>query len=465
MKIIKFMTPVALFAAVALASTGVCRAQDAATAARATDFKQLYEEQKRRNDDLERRLRVLEEHSKQDLEVAKKEEPEETLKKKEVPEGKEAPEEPLKKKDLPEATLQFLQDTKISGFVSASYFYNFNRPADGLNTGRGFDINHDEFMANKFDLVLEKAVDYDASAWQAGYKAELIFGQDAAFTQAGGLSLGNQGDLFLGYAEFNVPIGNGLKVYFGKYQTVIGYEYSETELNANWSGGNQWAILEPFTHTGLLLGYKWSKLFETQILVNNGWDIVKDNNRSKSFMGIINFTPNDDNFASLTAFGGPEQAGNNSNWRKGVDFVATHKFTPKFSTAAQIDYGQEDGAKVVGSTVDADGNLVPVTSGGAQWWAAGLWLTYDFSETLSTTLRGDYVNDINGARTSQAPVSAPFPINTGQELYSLTLTVNVKPFKGLRIAPEIRWDHSTLDTAFGGHEDQVTVGLGAAYFF
>ena len=441
------------------------RADDKPAASPPQDFKQLYEEQKRRNDNLERRLRVLEEHSQQDLDVVKKEVPEETLKKKELPEGKEVPEETLKKKDLPEETLQFLQDTKISGFVSASYFYNFNRPADGMNTGRGFDINHNEFMANKFDLVLEKPVDYDASAWQAGYKAELIFGQDAAFTQAGGLSLGDQGDLFLGYLEVNVPIGKGLKVYFGKYQTVIGYEYSETELNANWSGGNQWTILEPFTHTGLLLSYKWSELFETQILVNNGWDIVKDNNRSKSFMGIINFTPNDDNFASLTAFGGPEQAGNNANWRKGVDLVVTHKFTPKFSTAVQIDYGQEDGAKVVGSTVDADGNLVPVISGGAQWWGAGLWLTYDFSETLSTTLRSDYVNDINGARTSQAPVSAPFPINTGQELYSLTLTVNVKPFKGLRIAPEIRWDHSTLGTAFGGHEDQVTVGLGAAYFF
>ena len=69
------------------------------------------------------------------------------------------------------------------------------------------------------------------------------------------------------------------------------------------------------------------------------------------------------------------------------------------------------------------------------------------------------------SRTSQSPYLAPFEINRGQELYSLTLTVNIKPVAGLKLAPELRWDHSTLDTAFDGHDHQVTLGLGAVYEF
>ena len=399
------------------------------------DFKKLYEEQKKRNDELERRLSLVEQRSTQDLYVAKEK--------------------------VPEGTIKFLQQTELSGFVSASYFYDFNRPQSGEITGRGFDVHHDEFMANKFDLVLDKSVDYDAFEWKAGYKAELIFGQDAEFTQAGGLSLGDEGDLFVADVQVNVPIGNGLKVVFGKYQTVMGYEWSETELNANWSGGNQWTVLEPFTHTGLLMAYKWNNEWETQVLVNNGWDIVKDNNHSKSFMGIVTYTPNDNTSINLTGFGGPEQEDNDSNWRKGVDLVVTRKLTPKLAAAVQIDYGQEDGAKVIGSDVNGD----PIVSGDAQWWAAGLWLTYDFSEKLQAALRTDYLNDINGARTSEAPALAPFPTNTGQELYSVTMTLNYKPLKEVRISPEFRWDHSTFDTAFDGHDSQFTAGFGAAYFY
>ena len=415
---------------------------------------QRIDQLEKENKELRRRLDLLEEAGKADKYVAKE--------------------------SIPEKTLEFLGQTEMSGFVSASYFYNFNKPAadattgNHQNTGRGFDSIHDEFMANKLVLTLTKPVDYNAFDWQAGYKATLLFGQDAAFTQANGFSLGSQGDLFEANVTVNVPIGNGLKVTFGKHGTLHGYEASLTEQNYNWSGGLQWTFIEPFTHTGLLLGYKINDQWEANLAFNNGWDVVKDNNGSKSFMGTVSFTPDENTSFYVTGFGGPEEldaeaaaaAGTtpgphpNGDWRRGADVVVTHHFTKQFQSTVQLDYGIEDGA-------DANGNA-------AEWFAAGLWLIYEPSEKWSVAVRTDYLRDKDGARTFNAPTTAPFFSDTtvfpfgaqiGQELTSVTLTVNFKPIEGLRLAPELRWDHSSVETAFDGHGDQVTLGFGVAYSY
>jgi hypothetical protein len=390
----------------------------------APDYKKLYEEQKARTDALEKRLAILEEK------VA----------------GEYVP-----KSDVTETTLGFLGKTEISGYVAGSYFFNFNEPSSHENTGRGFDVRHNEFMLNKAVLKLEKPTEFNAFDWTVGYGVELLFGQDAEFTQASGLGLGDQGDLLQAYVEFNVPVGNGLKVLLGKCSTEMGFELTETEQNYNWSAGNQWTFLEPFTHTGIRLTYALSDQWEAALLFNNGWDNVRDNNNSQSWMGRLRYSPNDNTSYTFIGFGGPEQGANNHDWRRGVDIVIDHKWNHIWHSALQLDYGAEDGA-------DASGGV-------AEWWGVGLWMVYEPSEKWNVAFRGDWVNDIDGARTSETPYLAPFPPNDGQELISLTLTVNFKPVEELRIAPELRWDHSTLDEAFGGHSDQVTIGVGAAYFF
>ena len=390
----------------------------------APDSQRLYEEQKHRNDDLERRVRLLEEQSTQEVNVAKA--------------------------DMPEATLSFLKQTEISGLVSASYIYNFNSPTNRENTGRGFDRRHNEFMLNKAALSLDKAVEYDAFAWNAGYTVKLLFGQDARYTQTD-LNLGDDGDLFEANATVNVPVGNGLKVTMGKFGTPMGYEASYTEENYNWSGGLQWALVEPFTHTGVKASYAVNPQWEFEFCAFNGWDIVQDNNNAKSFMGHVTYTPREATTVSLIGYGGAEQDDDTSDVRRGVELYVQQKLSPTVTGVAQFDAGAEDAA-------DADG-------GAATWWAGGLWLIYEPSERWSVAARGDYLSDPDGARTSGAPSVAPFPENTGMDLYSLTLTLNHKPVKELRIAPEVRWDHSTEADTFDGKQDQVTAGMGAAYFF
>jgi hypothetical protein len=363
---------------------------------------------------------------------------------------------------------------KFSGFASASYLYNFNRPS-GLTPstggvgggragetdytrGRSFDGPHNEFSLNKLKLTLEKPVEYSGENWDVGFRSDLIFGQDAALIQSGGLALGSHGDLQQLYAIVNVPIGRGLQVSAGKWVTLMGVEVIEEVANPNWSEGNQFLFVENFTGTGLQLAYKWTEKIDTQFRVYNGWDVVKDNNNALSYMGRIGFALDEKTSIGLVGYGGPEQAGNTSAWRKGVNLVVSRKITDKLTAWVQGDYGHEDA------------NAALPKPGDAEWYAAGLWLTYDFNDKIGVALRGDYLNDKDGARTSGAPATAPFPVNTGQELTSVTLTLNLKPYKNFQVRPELRWDHSSADL-FGrrgndtGEANQITAALGIAYLF
>lgn len=369
-------------------------------------------------------------------------------------------EKPEKKSGIEE----LFTGTHFSGFASASYFYNFNRTEPIM--GRLYDVNHNEFELNKLKLSFEKPVEFRSDDWDAGYRADLIFGQDAEKIQSAGLNLGKSGDVEQLYLTANIPVGRGLQVSAGKMVTLMGVEVVEEVANPNLSIGNQFMFVENTTGTGLQLNYKWSDKLDTQFRVLNGWDLVKDNNNALSFMGRVGYAPDDKTCISLVGYGGPEQADESGAWRKGVDLVINRKITSKLTAWVQGDYGREDAS----SALAAATGVPALATEDAEWWAGGAWLTYDFTEKVGLALRADYLDDKDGARTSMAPVFAPYPSNSGQELTSVTLTLNLKPIKNLQVRPELRWDHSSGDVypsenAGSGRANQVTVGLGAAYLF
>jgi hypothetical protein len=246
--------------------------------------------------------------------------------------------------------------------------------------------------------------------------------------------------------------------------TLMGVEVIEETVNPNWSEGNQFIFVENATSTGLQLAYKWTDKIDTQVRVINGWDVVEDNNNSLSYMGRIGYTLNDRTAFSLIGYGGPEQFDNSGAWRKGAEVIVNHKLTPKLTGWVQGDYGHE-----------AANAALPDPTSDAQWWGLGLWMTYDFTEKIGVALRGDYVEDEDGARTSAFRGFPAFPTvggEIGQTLYSVTATLNTKPYAGFQVRPEFRWDHSDLGTGtFGsdagptGRKNQFTALLGVAYVF
>ncbi len=432
---INYLRAVCICAAAAVLMTRgvpVARADDA------PDYKAMYDAQKKVTDDLEKRVAALEAGT-----------------------GNVA----VAKSDITQKSLDFLGQTEISGFLEASYLYDFNN-TKGTHTvvGRTFDTHANQFDVDDFKLALEKPISANPTNWAVGYRADLIFGEDAAVIHSSGFNLGNDGDLEQAFIDVNVPIGNGLKVIIGKTVTLMGVEVIEQVSNPNFSEGNQFLYVENFTQTGVQLAYQWNDKIDTEFVVFNGWDQLPDNNFALSYMARIGYAFDSNTTFAALGYGGPEQTaaslpggttGLSANWRDGVDLVATRKITDKFSTDLQFDYGHEQSAFLSDGTTQAD----------AEWYAVGAWLIYDFTDKIELAFRQDYLKDREGSRVAAVfGTTDPLPVGVTPELYSSTVTLNLKPVNNFQFRPEFRWDHSDKDLYNGVH-DQFTLGVGVAYLY
>jgi maltoporin len=184
----------------------------------------------------------------------------------------------------------------------------------------------------------------------------------------------------------------------------------------------------------------------------NGWDVVEDNNTKLSVMGRVGLYPDAQTSIGVVGFVGPEQpiaADPTQANRYGIDVLANHKFGSKINAWVQWDYGQEKANPAL-----------PDPTQDAKWWGIGGWLTYDFTPKVAVALRADYVDDEQGARTS----NFHFPANLGNQFGSGTVTLNLRTWPNLLVRPEVRYDSSSLN-AYDGNKNQVTFAASAAYLF
>src|SRR4026208_1826008 len=78
-----------------------------------------------------------------------------------------------------------LSEMQISGFVTASYFYDTSTPADRKSNGYLWNTSENSFSLNKVKLTIAgKPIERDK--WDATYRASLIWGEDGAVVNTGG---------------------------------------------------------------------------------------------------------------------------------------------------------------------------------------------------------------------------------------------------------------------------------------
>ena len=340
-----------------------------------------------------------------------------------------------------------LAPVSITGYVTMSFTGSTHPLGDTIIVGRAYDRHQNSMVINVANVTLERLPAPDRVT--AGFHAEAWLGLNAAVVKSNGLDLGPDEDIWQAYAILNLPLsrkGTYLQLKGGKLATLMGVEVGEDILNPNWAIGYQDIFLEPFTETGVELDGKFSPKWDAELRLTNGWDQVVDVNKSKSVMGRLGLTPDDKTLVALFGYVGPEQPDNNSNLRSGANLVASRKFG---ATAAQIqlDYGQDEGAA-------ANGQL-------AKWDAAGVWLTYDVATSATLALRGDYMNDADGVRTSGV---LGFPVNNGLAVGSVTATLNIKYWEHALLRPEVRFDSANLPV-FDGHKQQMSFGGALSYIF
>jgi hypothetical protein len=99
----------------------------------------------------------------------------------------------------------------------------------------------------------------------------------------------------------------------------------------------------------------------------------------------------------------------------------------------------------------------------------GGWIWYDFTSKVDLALRADYVEDVEGflGPAVRPGAGLPFSPDSGGDLGSVTLTLNLKPADNIKIQPEIRYDYTSYSKGLesDGKKDRIIIGCGASYLF
>ena len=151
--------------------------------------------------------------------------------------------------------LNHVSKTTISGYVDTSAIWAIGEGGNANFPGRTNDGTDyvDGFNLNVVELSLASPL--DESDWAAGYQVDLWLGPDSKWLASNTFG-GDNADLGIkqAYVHLRAPVGNGLELKMGHFDTIIGYEVGSSPANPNFSRSYGFFI-EPFQHTGLLATY------------------------------------------------------------------------------------------------------------------------------------------------------------------------------------------------------------------
>jgi hypothetical protein len=340
------------------------------------------------------------------------------------------------------------EEISVKGFVSGTYSYNTNRPASGTNQFRVFDFDDNTVKVDVAEVVLQKAV---AGPGEAGFRIDAAAGGSIPRVSAApGLFRDASGraedfDLQQAFVSYIAAVGSGLRFDAGKFVTHHGYEviegydgYNDTATRSFLFG---FAI--PFTHTGVKAGYQFNDQLAAVVMLVNGWDVVKDNNRGKSLGAQLIFTPSKTVTVVANYMVGPERSDTNDDPRNMVNVNAQWKVTDRAVLAVDLVYGSEANAVTDGRT--------------AMWNGIVGYARFGLSDSIALVLRGELFDDRDGARTGVA-----------QKLKEITLTPELKASSHFVIRADLRidWsDHDVFEKKEGLTGRQPTGLLNVIYLF
>jgi Putative beta-barrel porin-2, OmpL-like. bbp2 len=357
--------------------------------------------------------------------------------------------------EKPNQLLTALSSTTISGYVDTSAHWNpgtgnANVPAYAFNT----PSKQDGFNLNVVNVVLEKAL--DESTWSAGYKVDMIYGPNATGWNSSANSDGTSDfGLKQAYVALRAPVGNGLDLKIGSFDTIIGYEVFNAGSNPNYT--RSWGYtIEPTEHTGLLASYQINKVIGISGGIVNTWSAGINTRTSgaesdKGYMGAVTLTAPD----SMGVLAGSALY---LGYADGYSFAADNDIRSLYAglTLATPIKGVKVGASVDYAEVDDDG---PGTTGSA--FAMALYLSAQATEKLSFHFRGEYAKinprflagaAVDAAHDGLGPRPAGIPDN---DLLALTGTIQYDLWANVLSRLEVRWDHALSGSPFGGSSSGI----------
>src|SRR5262245_52149894 len=225
---------------------------------------------------------------------------------------------------------------ELTSFVDAYYGYAFNKVDSSL---RNFDVQHNTFAISLVEVAAEKKVSTDS---RVGFRADIDYGPTADMVAAFEPSATGQ-DVFkhLQQGYLSVLAGSKLQLDAGKFVTPAGAEVIESKDNWNYSRSLLFALAIPYYHVGLRAAYPVTDKLSLSGYFVNGWNNGSENNSGKTF--VLSATAKPSAKLSLVAnyMTGPEQKGDDADWRTLVDTTLTLAPTGRLSLMANFDYGKD----------------------------------------------------------------------------------------------------------------------------
>jgi len=349
---------------------------------------------------------------------------------------------------------QSLKDARINiyGHVEGSWTHNFSGSGK-IIPGRLFDLENDDPTLNQISLNVERTVIRDASNFDWGFRVEMLYGGDARFTHANGgfdnheddnrLGPDEQFDLLQAYADFNLPVANGLRVRAGKFTY---FKVIDPEASPLYSRSFSFGSALPFTLTGAYATYVVNDDVQADFGISRGWDqSLEDNNAAIDVFGGVRYKLGDATNVAIKAILGPELEGNSGAYRFAIDATVSQKMSDQLTLI---------GNGIIGHQFDGD----PADPFSDAWWyGVSGYAIYDISSSIQLNGRVEWYRDEDGATVTGGPSA---------NLYSATVGVTVTPFpndhvlNGLKIRPEVRYDYASkaIFGTTGAHPEGTEFG-------
>ena len=262
------------------------------------------------------------------------------------------------------SVLTSLGSTVLSGSLEASYVGSFSSDNNIYGDADGFNAN---------GASLSIGSPLGGEGYAAGYNVELLLGQRASDFS------GENEDFLIKNANIgmSLPVGNGIDLTLGLFDTIVGYEVESSASNPNVDRSYGYD-LEPFTHTGLLASTSLMDNVSLTLGAANAFDSTgdlhnNDQDGSFAFLGGIEVTAPDSlgPLSGSTVYVGIADGSDDDNQ---LLYVGASIPTPIEGLSLGVAYDDRESAE-----------------GDAE--ATAIYATYGLSETMNLALRYDTIED------------------------------------------------------------------------
>jgi hypothetical protein len=327
---------------------------------------------------------------------------------------------------------------QINGFAVGQYAY---RAATDENS----------FEGSLLALSLYKALSHRPS----------FFGQVTVSREEAGLFVSDSEETGSYEAEIdNLQVSwaaapsRGLTVVLGKFDSPLAIERDDAPLNFQATPSFVFQFARPVKFTGLMARQTFSPKLEGYAILANGWDVDRDNNHTKTGALYGVWTPWPIAHFGLGVIHGAEKDARTGDRRTTAVATILVQQTDRWVWGEEFVYGSEPHSAEGGGT--------------ASWFGDMFFTHHRLGRHWAITLRTDYFDDREGARTGRRQTLRSFTISpqylVGGGFFGLYRTLDRTSLRipEVSVRLDLRYDRSTEIVFAGRGEEARRDGASAA---